>query len=284
MLLGEILQKTTQFFRDKKIDSARLDAELLIADALKLKRIDLYIKFEYPLTEGEIQICRDFVRRRAQLEPVAYILGKKDFYNESFIVKSGVLIPRPETEGIVEEVLRWQKERNLSEPAIVDLGSGSGCIGLSVLKELSGKGSLLGLDTSAIAVEVANENATRLKLTNCEFKNLRVQEHNFEDHKFDIVVANPPYIAKNDPDVQPSVKSFEPHTALFAEDEGYQEISEWAIVTAGILKPGGLAAFEIGATQAEKTKKIFSDTGQFALIRSAKDLAGLDRYIFAEKS
>ena len=138
MLLGEILQKTTQFFKDKKIDSARLDAELLIADALKLKRIELYIKFEYPLTEGEIQICRDFVRRRAQLEPVAYILGKKDFYNESFIVKFGVLIPRPETEGLVEEVLRWQKERNLSEPAIVDLGSGSGCIGLSVLKELSG--------------------------------------------------------------------------------------------------------------------------------------------------
>lgn len=284
MLLGEILQKTTDFFKEKKIESARLDAELLIADVLKLKRIELYIKFEYPLTEDEIQRCRDFVRRRAQLEPVAYILEKKDFYNQTFKVKKGVLVPRPETEGIVEEALSWLKKNNLSELSIVDFGSGSGCIGLSLLKEFSGKGSLLGVDASETAIEVAKENAVALELTATEFVKSRVQDFNFENRNFDVVVANPPYIATNDRTIQPSVKTFEPHEALFAEDDGFREISDWAKIAARVLRPGGFVAFEIGSTQAEKTKKVFAETNQFALIRSVKDLAGLDRFIFAEKS
>ncbi len=282
MLLGEILQKTTEFFKEKKIESARLDAELLIAEVLKLKRIELYIKFEYPLTETEVQQCRDFVRRRAQLEPVAYILEKKDFYNESFKVKKGVLVPRPETEGIVEEVLSWVKKNNLSEVNLLDLGSGSGCIGLSILKELSG--SLLGVDASEVAVEIGRENASRLGLMSTEFVQSRAQDYNFEGRKFDVVVANPPYIARDDRTIQASVKTFEPHEALFADDDGFKEISEWAQVAAGVLRPGGFVGFEIGSTQAEKAKKIFAQSGQFALIRSAKDLAGFDRFIFAEKS
>ena len=280
MLLGEILQKTTDFFKEKKIETARLDAELLVADVLKLKRIELYIKFEYPLTETEIVQCRDFVRRRASAEPVAYILGKKDFYNETFKVKKGVLVPRPETEGIVEEVLKWAGGQEIS---VVDFGSGSGCIGLSILKET--KGTLLGLDASPIAIEVARENATALEVAaTSEFVLSRVQDFNFANRKFDVVVANPPYIAKDDSAVQPSVKAFEPHEALYADDNGMREISEWATVAARVLRPGGFAAFEIGSTQAEKAKKAFADTSQFALIKSAKDLAGFDRFIFAEKS
>ncbi len=282
MLLGEILQKTTDFFKEKKFESARLDAELLIADVLKLKRIELYIKFEYPLTETEIVKCRDHVRRRATAEPVAYILEKKDFYNESFKVKKGVLVPRPETEGVVEEVLAWAKKNNLTELALLDLGSGSGCIGLSILKETGG--TLLGLDISEVAVETAKENAARLNVEAAQFIKTRAQDFNFENKLFDVVVANPPYISRDDKLVQSSVKAFEPHEALFADDEGFKEIFEWANLAAKILRHNGLAAFEIGSTQAEKAKKIFADTGQFALISSAKDLAGLDRYIFAEKS
>jgi len=257
MLLGEILQKTTDFFKEKKIESARLDAELLIAEVLKLKRIELYIKFETPLTDDEIQRCRDFVRRRSLGEPVAYILERKDFYNETFKVTKGVLIPRPETEGLVEEVLAWTKKNSLKEIFLADFGSGSGCVGLSILKEHK-QVQLTGIDASEVAVKISQENAS--------------------------IVANPPYIAKDDPAVQTSVKAFEPGEALFAEDEGFREISEWAKVAGQVLRKGGLVAFEIGATQAEKAKKIFADTSQFALIRSAKDLAGLDRFIFAEKS
>ncbi len=280
MLLGEILQKTTEFFKEKKIESARLDAELLIAGVLKLKRIELYIKFEYPLTETEIVQCRDFVRRRAGAEPVAYILEKKDFYNETFKVKKGVLVPRPETEGIVEEVLKWAGGKEVS---VADFGSGSGCIGLSILKET--KGNLLGVDVSPVAIEVARENALNLQVdSNSEFIFSRVQDFDFSNRKFDVVVANPPYIAKDDSSVQPSVKIFEPHEALYAEDNGMREISEWAAVAARVLRPGGFVAFEIGSNQAEKAKKAFADTSQFALIKSAKDLAGLDRFIFAEKS
>ncbi len=284
MLLGEILQKTTDYFKEKKIESARLDAELLISEVLKLKRIELYIRFEYPLSEIEIQKCRDFVRRRAQFEPVAYIIEKKDFYNESFKVKKGVLVPRHETEGVVEEVIAWLKKNSSSETAIVDFGSGSGCIGLSILKELSGKGSLLGIDASDVAIEVARENALRLDLGRAEFIQSRVQDCDFDNKKFDVVVANPPYIAKDDPNIQASVKLFEPYEALFAEDQGFKEISDWALVAAKVLRPGGLAAFEIGATQAEKAREIFAQTGHFVLIRSEKDLSGLDRFIFAEKS
>ncbi len=284
MLLGEILQKTTSFFKEKKIETARLDAELLIADALNLKRIDLYIKFEYPLTETEIQKCRDHVRRRAQQEPVAYILEKKDFFKESFKVKKGVLVPRPETEGLVEEALAWIQRNSLSAPYIADFGSGSGCVGLSILKEMSDQGRLVGVDASELAIENSRENGMKLELKNFEFIKARIQDFDFGEKPFDVVVANPPYIAKEDSNIQEDVKKFEPHEALFAEDEGYKEIADWAQVAARILRPGGLVAFEIGATQAQKAKKIFADTGQFVLIRSEKDLAGLDRFVFAEKS
>jgi len=288
MQLGEILQKTTLFFKEKEIASARLDAELLVAEALGLNRIDLYIKFEYPLNEIEIQKCRDFVRRRSQGEPVAYILQKKDFYNSTFFVKSGVLIPRPETEGIVDEALSWIKKNNFdSYPLeIADFGSGCGCLGLSLLKELldPDRVKLTGIDVSQIANEVAKENSLRLEIKNADFHCCRVQDFDFANKRFAIIVANPPYIDKDDQNVQAHVRTYEPASALFAEDQGTREIADWANVAAKILQPKAFVAFEIGATQGEIARKIFEKTGQFASIRLGKDLAGLDRFIFAEKS
>ena len=137
---------------------------------------------------------------------------------------------------------------------------------------------------SPVALEVAKENAARLGTENANFHQGRVQDFDFSDQKFDIILANPPYIARDDQNIQTNVKAFEPAEALFADDQGLKEIRDWAQVAAKVLRSGGLAAFEIGATQGELAKNIFAQTQEFASIKVAKDLAGLDRYIFAEKS
>jgi release factor glutamine methyltransferase len=284
MQLGEILQKTTEFFKEKKIETARLDSELLIAAVLGLDRIQLYIKFEYSLTHDEISKCRDSVRRRSQGEPIAYILEKRDFYNSTFFVKSGVLIPRPETEGLVEEALRWVKKSPQKKYEFADFGFGSGCIGLSLLKEMKEQAHLTGLDISNMAIEVAQENSRRLEIQTAEYFCCRVQDFDFAGKCFDIVLANPPYISRDDQNVQAHVKAFEPAEALFADENGLKEIKDWAQIASQVLRSRGLAAFEIGSTQGETVKNIFAQTEEFASIKVAKDLAGLDRYIFAEKS
>ena len=137
MKLNEVLNKSIQFFKDKKIESARLDAELLISHGLKIDRMSLYLKFDQPLTEIEISSCRELIRRRSLGEPVAYIVQEKGFYGLSFFVEHGVLVPRPETETIVDEVLAFVKKEKIENPKILDLGAGSGCIGLSILKNIS---------------------------------------------------------------------------------------------------------------------------------------------------
>jgi release factor glutamine methyltransferase len=145
-------------------------------------------------------------------------------------------------------------------------------------------GQLTGLDVSPVAVEIAKENAVQLGIETAKFNHCRVQDFDFADHKFDIILANPPYISRDDKNIQINVKAFEPAEALFADDDGLKEIRDWAQVTTKVLRGGGLAAFEIGATQGDLAKNIFAQTQEFASIKVVKDLAGLDRYIFAEKS
>jgi release factor glutamine methyltransferase len=181
MLVKEVLEKTTQFFRDKKIESPRLDAELLLASSLNLKnRVDLYLKFETPLKDDELSRCREAVRRRSQGEPVAYIVGSKGFFGFDFYVDKNVLIPRPETEHLVEEGLKYLETQNAADLTIVDMGCGSGCIGLSLLKTIEIKRSqgkafqklesvtLVAVDKSIEALEVAKKNAESLLLLAAE--------------------------------------------------------------------------------------------------------------------
>jgi release factor glutamine methyltransferase len=177
MQLKDILQKTTLFFKDKGIASARLDTELLLARALKWDRVRLYMNYEYPLSESEIEACRALVRRRAQGEPVAYILGERDFYKSSFEVEPGVLIPRPETEGVVEDSVAWLKTQPPSDGyRLIDMGCGSGCIGLSILKEVP-EARLLAVDISSVAIRVTTKNAERLGVAErLAVLNLKVEE------------------------------------------------------------------------------------------------------------
>ena len=278
----DIVRKTTDFFTEKGIGSARLDSELLIASALGWERLQVFLKFDYPLTEDELEKCRELVRRRTKGEPVAYILGEKGFYNHSFKVGPAVLIPRPETEMLVDAAIAHEGRR------ILDLGCGSGCIGLSILREWVDGGrenvSLDLVDLSEEAMTITHENAERLGVIDrCAFHVGDAGEVQLEPAAFDVVVANPPYIDPTDPKVEPAVKAFEPSSALFAGgpgDGGLLEISRWAKTAMEHVAPAGLVLFEIGDGQGANAISTFKEVG-FSNVKLARDLSDRERMIVA---
>ncbi|WP_415063493.1 peptide chain release factor N(5)-glutamine methyltransferase [Bdellovibrio sp.] len=287
MKLKEILDKTTAFFKDKKIETPRLDAELLLAHGLKLDRIQLYLRFDQPMKEDELVVLRELVRRRASGEPVAYILGYRDFYKYRFEVNSSVLIPRPETEHIVEEVLSWVKT-NDDTIGILDLGAGSGCIGLSLLKELP-NARLVSVDMSESALVVAKRNAQMLEVSD-RVKFVHADAAQWETilsvykewtgfDKIDVLVSNPPYIAPQDPQVEENVRKFEPSTALFAEDNGLALLKSWSQLYGSQLNTPGLMLMEMGMSQGAAMREHFQNLKIFNEINVIKDLSGHDRVI-----
>lgn len=290
MRIKDVLQKTTRFFHEKGFTSPRLDAELLISSALKWERMRLYLNYDYPLSEEELLECRERVRRRSTGEPVAYILGRKDFYNHRFIVSPAVLIPRPETETLVEETLHWMKTRPAgSAEMILDFGAGSGCIGLSLLAGAP-TARLVAIDLSPQAIEVARRNAQELGLeARAEFLTAdlgAVPAQTIFDKtgdRADVIVANPPYIADDDPRVEPMVKRYEPMTALFANENGLGAIRAWAVRAAEVARSGAWVMFEIGSGQAAAAMDAFARTGEFDAIEIRRDLAGHDRFVRAMK-
>jgi release factor glutamine methyltransferase len=256
-----------------------LDAELLISRALGFERIDLYLKFDQPLSEPEIEKCREFVRRRVSGEPLAYIFGSKDFFEDRFVVNKDVLIPRPETELIVEAVLDWTKENSTADLHLLDLGTGTGCIGLSLLKKLpSAKGILI--DQSPKAIEVAKINCQNMNVqARCEFISSDVMTTDLGSLQFDIIVANPPYIGAGDLRLSDSVRKFEPHLALFSEDEGFACIKNWSSHVAKNLKSVSVMMFEFGEGQASRAAEHFLSFQIFHEVKIIKDLAGIDRHV-----
>lgn len=277
MLVKDVLQKTTLFFREKGIEPARLDTELLLAHGLGWERMKLYLNYEYPMTPEELSKCRELVRRRSLGEATAYILGYKDFYKHTFKVTSDVLIPRPETESLVEEAIEWGKKQNAETLSVVDLGTGSGCVGISVIAELP-NAELVSADLSPKALAVARENAEGAGVSE-RARFVEQDAATFEFSGADMVLANPPYIAENDPEVQDNVKKFEPHMALFSAEDGFAHIRAWAKTAARIARPGAFVMFEIGHEQGAKAKSIFEETESFDDVKIVKDLAGLERFV-----
>ncbi len=286
--LKDILEKTTNFFREKDFDSPRLDAELLLAKALGLRRIDLYLKYDQPLASSEVDMCREIVRRRSKGEPVAYILGQKEFYGLNFFVDNNVLIPRPETELLVEAVVTAFKkthqelgQRNDEKIDILDLGCGSGCIGLSLTHLLKNTQTQL-VDISEAALAMTKKNAENLKLSDqCEFTCTDAATQSFAGKFFDIIVANPPYISKDDLRVQKEVLEFEPHQALFSGQDGLEANFSWSKNLISHLKTKGIMCFEFGIDQGEHVRQHFINLGVFSTVSIIKDLSGIDRHVLA---
>lgn len=277
MILKEVFEKSVQFLKDKKFENPRRDVELLIAHALKYERVQIYLKYEQPLTEAEVQSCRDAIRRRGLGEPVAYINQEKGFFGDMYAVGEGVLIPRPETEMIVEEALEFIA--TLNAPKILDLGAGSGCIGFSILRNHE-TATLVSVEKSEAAFGYLKKNQENLLLQHRSQLVLSdVLEANFADRKFDVIVANPPYIAENDPQTETNVKKFEPPQALFAGDEGFQALYAWSQKAKSYLNKPGLMLFEMGHTQGPQFKQYVEGFGMFSNVNILKDLSGLDRIL-----
>ncbi len=278
--VGTLLKRATDILKGRGFRSPRLDAELLLVHSLGFKdRVDLYINFEKPLTEEEVEAYRQLIVRRAKGEPVAYITGKKEFFGLEFHVERGVLIPRPETEPLVEVVYDYLKDReNLT---VVDVGTGSGCIVLTLCKLTGGKHRFYGIDVSRKALDVAKINREKLGCLNVEFlKGSILSPVNFP---VDIVVSNPPYVPVGDSRLEKEVLKFEPAVALFGGKTGLEMIEKLIAQASEKLKPGGLIALEVGEGQKEAVTSLLESSG-FRSIRVYKDLAGVERVLTGVKS
>ncbi len=279
--LGDLVKRISRDFEAAKISSPRLDADLLIGFVLGKTREELIVANAETVSTVQEGKILELAKRRSNGEPVAYLVGMKSFFGLDFNVRPGVLVPRPETEHIVEEALQWLASKNQDSFTICDLGCGSGCIGIAVLHN-SLNSTLTAADKSPIACEVTKENAEKFGLSDrVTVMNIPVEELNLP--KVDLVLANPPYIAPSDKDLEPNVRKFEPAEALFSGPTGFEHIQNWKNVAAGLLLPGGLLIMEFGFKQGDRTKSIFESDPAYDFVRIGKDLSGNDRYIVATR-
>jgi len=278
--LLEILNKSREYLEKNGVESARLNAELLIADVLKMKRLELYLNYERPMQEDEIIKIREYIKRRGAGEPFQYIVGKEEFYGLNFNVNSAVLIPRPDTETLVEKSLELIK--NIEKPTVLDIGTGSGAIAVSIAKNRADS-YVMACDISEAALETAVSNGELNEVKNIKFVNSNIFE-NIKYKSFNLIVSNPPYIREEEYEgLMREVRGFEPKLALTAEENGlyfYRVISQegW-----NYLADGGYIAFETGYDQAEEVKKLLENTGKYCEIEIVKDYNGIDRVVSAKK-
>lgn len=272
-------------------DSPRLDAELLLAHVLKLDRVALYVNHDRPLVKEEVDAFRELLRQRGRGVPMAYILGEKPFLTTSLAVTPAVLIPRPETELLVEAVVEEMGAFSGDELFVADVGTGSGAIAIGVAFGEQ-RARVVALDVSAEAAEVAATNVERHRLG----ERVRVvvgdlltpllSEADGASLKgrLDVVVSNPPYIASGEWATLPKdVREFEPRLALDGGADGLDVYRRLIPMAAEALRPGGLLALEIGADQGETVPKLLADDGNWVNVSVRQDYAGHDRIVLAFK-
>lgn len=279
----KILDWTKQYFSGKGLENPRLDAEVLLCAVLKCQRIKLYVDFERPLDANELATYKSYVQRRANHEPLAYIMGEKAFMRNTFKVTSATLVPRPETELLVESVTRAAKLlKPEGEVKILDIGTGSGAIIVSLLDYLP-KAKGVGVDISVDALVVAKENAEAIGVKErCGFVRSDVFSRVPVEKKFDIIVSNPPYIPAADiADLAQDVQK-EPHGALDGGIDGLDFYRRIIAEAQEHMEKEGLLAFEIGIHQSEAVVQLCREHG-FAATAVRRDYADIDRMVFAVK-
>lgn len=273
---------TTDYLAGKGIENARLNAELLLAGTLGVKRLDLYLQFDRPLAAQEIAQFRSRLLRRARHEPLQYIEGEAAFRNLQLQVDRRVLIPRPETELLVDAVLAWSAGG--SDLTALDVGTGSGAIALALATE--GRfGRIVATDLSSDALAVAQANLARVApAVPVEFR-LGDAYTPVVGERFDVVVSNPPYVAGPERDtLDAEVRDWEPAPALFGGPDGLDVIRVLVAQAETVLRPGGLLALEIGATQGRQVAEMVSRAGGFAPPEIRRDLANRERFVLAERN
>ncbi len=286
-----LLEWTTGFFQRKQVDSPRLSAELLLGHVMALPRIQLYTNYERAVGETELERFRELVRRAGEQEPIAYLTGKAPFFNLELLVDRGVLIPRPDTETLVENVLQMARRTvGLEHARVLDLCTGSGCIVLAILERLKGA-SAVATDLSDKAVQVASANAAKLGLsdrvrilTGDLYEPISAQGDIADVQPFDLIVSNPPYIPSGDiAKLDRNVRDYEPHEALDGGEDGLAFHRRILAGAADRLAVGGRIYLEIQFNQGEAVGGLMAATKGLKEIRVLKDYAGHDRVVTAVK-
>lgn len=278
-----LMRWSGEYLEGKGVERGRLDAEHLLAHALGLPRLQLYLQYDRPLDKSELDGFRPLLRRRARREPLQYILGRAAFRELDLRVDPRVLIPRPETEVLVDEVLAWARVRE--DLDALDLGTGSGAIALSLLVEGPFR-RVVATDVSAGALEVAKENARDTGVEErLELRSGTLFDTVYPGESFDVVVSNPPYVAEDEaPGLQPEVGRWEPAAALFGGPDGLSVVRTIVQGAGGVLKPGGLLALEVGERQPGIVAGALNGTGDFDDVRIRRDLAGRQRIVLARRT
>jgi len=276
-----LLAWTTDFLKAKGIESAKREAELLLAHVLGCKRVDLFVRFGEQPSEAERTKFRELIHRRVAGWPVAYLIGSREFYLLAFDVDPAVLIPRPDTETLVLEALNRLKP--LTAPTVLDIGTGSGCIAISLAHQKK-DARVTAIDVSPDALEVARRNATKHGVAD---RIAFLQGDLFAPippgSTFDLIVSNPPYIAQSEfPTLAPEVRDHEPRLALDGGPDGLAFYRRIAKDVGPFLKPGGSLLLEIGYTQEDAVRNLLVERPELEVGPTLKDAAGHPRVVSAK--
>lgn len=276
----EILKKTEAFFAKAGLENPKIEAEWLLAQTLGCRRLELFLQWERPLAEDELERLRERVRRRAGGEPLQYVVGYSDFHDIRLAVGPGVLIPRPETEELVSLVI--EELRCLESPRLIDLGTGSGAIALALAHALA-SARVLALDASPEALRQARANAESLGLRErVAFR--RGDWLSGIDTEADGIIANPPYLTEAEWETaRPEVREHEPREALVAVDEGQADLLRIIDEAYPLLARGGFLALEMGLAHGPPLREAATGKG-YARVEVRQDLHGRERFLFAWKS
>ena len=255
----DILKWGEGYFNTKGFESPKQEIEWLLCDLLNYKRIDLYVKFEQPIHKPELIQLKKWIKRRIDREPLQYITGKTEFYGHQFEINPDVLIPRPETERVVDVALHTIG--NIQNPKVLEVGAGSGCIAIAIGIEKK-DASILSVDVSEGAVKQAKKNADLNELENIDFQVMDILKETPEG-PFDLLVSNPPYIPENEMrETMPEVHRYEPKIALTDERDGLTFYRRFSEIGKSIIKPGGWLVLEVGIGEhPSKVMEIFKTAG-----------------------
>ncbi len=286
--MGRLLEKSRAYLENKKIEGSRLSVELLLAHALGCERIQLYTTFDQPVPELVLARFRELVKLRAQQVPVGYLTGRAYFYSLEFRVTPAVLIPRPETELLVEQVINICRTSHFANPGILEIGTGSGCVAIALGENLP-HAELVATDICASALAVAKDNAQshelsgRIRFAQGDLFEA-LNDQTFPSSGFDFIVSNPPYISREEiPDLAAEVREYEPRVALLAGDEAFGVHRRIVEGAEGYLAKQGKLLMEVGHEQAQAGRTLLEECGYLSEVRTVRDLQGHERVVIGEK-
>ena len=284
--INKLLNWVTQYLTDKGIESPRLSAELLLSFVLGLKRIELYTQYDTPVSKRDLDKLHMLVKRAGQNEPIAYLVGKTEFYSMEMDVTQDCLIPRPETELLVQRAIEFLRTREGTQ-SVCDLCTGCGCIAVAIAKNFP-DAQIIANDISDQALSIASRNIEKHHLT----ENIKLLSGDLfepiipylDAGKFDLIVCNPPYVSTIEYEMlDKNVKDYEPRLALFAGEDGldiYRRIFEKVEI---FLKPNAALMLEIGYAQGQMIRELLNNTGIFNEIKIEKDFHNNDRIVYAKR-